>query len=519
MVTVTEVVYPKRRELRAQAHHARAPFLGRARHASAAGDGFGRLLAWTTAGALVPGLGLLVAGRRRTGALVLSLVVLATAAVATLVITGRAAELGLALAVRPNALLLAAIAMAAAGVTWMLVIISGYRSLRLSRRRRIRLGGGQRFVAVALVAALATAVAVPTATAARYAMTQRSLLLDVFDEAQVPRDAALAAPDAQSSDPWADTPRINVLLLGSDAGVGRRGTRPDTLITASIDTATGDTVLFSLPRNLERAPFPKGTPAAKEFPRGFYCEGHRECLINGVWTWAEAHPGMFPGTDEPGLAATRQVVGETLGLSVDYYAMVNLEGFVDVLDAMGGVELTIPRRYPIGGLDGEGNKVRPSGYIEAGTRVLDGAEALAYARSRSDSSDYDRMERQRCVVAAAVDQADPLSLARAFPALAASAKRNVETDVAGSELEAFIELARRVQGASLRSLPFTNEVLDPQDPDFEGIRDLVQEGIAPPPVTPEQSPAPSDPAGSSPTEAPSSPAADPQAPVDTTQVC
>ena len=73
----------------------------------------------------------------------------------------------------------------------------------------------------------------------------------MFDE-----DAgALASGDEiqpEEVDPWAGTPRVNVLLLGGDAGPDRRGLRTDTVILASIDTATGNAVLFSLPRNLER---------------------------------------------------------------------------------------------------------------------------------------------------------------------------------------------------------------------------------------------------------------------------
>lgn len=520
-----QAVHPTRRELRPHARHAR-PLAegragGRARHASHRDDGFGRLLAWTTAGALVPGLGLLAAGRRRLGAALLALVVLGLAALAALAATGRLVSLGLRLAVRPNALLALAVVFVVVGLVWVAVIVSGHLALRHRRWRRMRLSTSQHVLAGALVAALVTAVAVPSATAARYAMTQRSLVLNVFDESPTPREPGLAAPAAGAADPWAGTPRINVLLLGSDAGKGRKGTRPDTLITASIDTQTGDAVLFSLPRNLERAPFPAGTPGKKQFPRGFYCAGSTECLINGVWTWAEANADLFPGTDEPGLTATRQVVGETLGIPIDYYALVNLQGFTDLVDAMGGVELTIPRRYPIGGLDGAGNKVKPSGYIAAGTRTLQGEEALAYARSRSDSTDYDRMGRQRCVIAAAVDQVNPVSLARAFPQLAASAQRNVETDIPASQLDAFVELGLRVQKGELRSLPFTSEVIDPADPDFELIRDLVQENIDPPPPPPASAPSSGTPAPGTPADevTPTEPPVDPAAAQDTASVC
>ena len=522
--------YPPRRELRAQARHARPLSRGRARHASGAGDGFGRLLAWTTAGALVPGLGFLAAGRRRLGSLLLTLVFLTLAGLAALYSAGLLTDIGLKLAVRPNALLLLAVVFAALGLVWAGVILAEYRSLRRrDRRRRTRLSAGQHLVAGVLVAALVAAVTVPTATAARYALTQRSLVLNVFDEGSGPRDPNLAAPDTQAADPWAGTPRINVMLLGSDAGTDRIGTRPDTIITASIDTQTGDTVLFSLPRNLQGVDFPEDSAAADEFPGGFYPSGRgncpqNDCHINAVWTWAGAHPEVFPDTDEPGLEATRQVVGETLGLSIDYYALVDLQGFRDLVDALGGLKITVERRIPIGGgtntITGEPNPIKR--YIPAGTQTLDGYETLWYARSREGSSDYDRMGRQRCVIAAAVDQADPATLALAFPKLAASAQEHVETDVRGSELDAFVELGLRVKDGKLRSLPFTDDVITPASADFDAMRDLVQQAINPPPPAPE-TPAPSASATPSdnPTssESPTTPPADPEAAQDTSQVC
>ena len=80
--------------------------------------------------------------------------------------------------------------------------------------------------------------------------------------------------------------RFNVLLLGGDSGAGRWGLRPDSMTVASIDEETGRTVLVGLPRNMAGFPFAKGSVMAKQFPKGFDCEG---CYLNGVSTWAEDH--------------------------------------------------------------------------------------------------------------------------------------------------------------------------------------------------------------------------------------
>ena len=493
--------FPSRRPSRSvAARHARSRAVWprsapRGHHASDRGEGFGRLLGLTTLGALVPGAGLLAAGLRRTGWAVVLLFTVSVGSLATLVLTGRVAAVGLDVATRPDVLLVAALVAVVVAVAWCALILLGHWLLR-----RGRLTWPQQLLSALLVAALMGLVAVPGATAARYALAQRSLILTVFDEPEdEEREEHLAQPDVDAADPWEDTRRVNVLLLGSDAGASREGTRPDTIIVASINTQTGDTVLFSLPRNLEGVPFPEGTPAAEALPNGFRCPNH-QCMINGIWTWAEANPHLFPEADRPGLAATRAVVGEALGLQIDYYAQVNLQGFIDVVNALGGIEMTVERRIPIGGgtsLSGHRNPI--TGYIEPGRQVLDGYHALWYARSREGSDDYDRMGRQRCVLAAVADQAEPARLARAFPQLAASAERNVQTDIRMSELGAFVELGRRVQDGSIRSLTFTRDVITPENPDFDKIRTLVEDAITPPPPPePIASPSP----GPSPSPAP-----------------
>ena len=453
----------------------------RGRHASARGDGFTRLVGLTTIGALLPGSGLLAAGRRTSGLLVLSAVVFVLGTAATLVANGGALPLLLRLAVRPDALLAVAGVAVVGGLAWVAVIVATHVALRPRRMPR-----WQSVLAALLVAALVTLVLVPTGLAVQYSLAQRNLLETVFaDEPAVPGEAgAVVGPQVDEPDPWARLPRINVLLLGSDAGLDRIGTRPDTLIVASIDTRTGDTLLISLPRNLENVPFPPGTPGDRAWPDGFDCGD--ECLLNAVWSWAEANPQLFPGDDSPGLTATSDAVSAALGLQIHRYALVNLQGFEDLVNAMGGLVLDVPRRLPIGGGTNQatGGKYPITGYIEPGVQRLDGYHALWVARSREGSDDYDRMRRQRCVIGAAIDQADPRRMALAFPRLAAAASANVLTDIRQNELDAWVELALRIKDASVLSLPLTDDLITPARPDYEGIRDLVREALNPPPPAP-----------------------------------
>ena len=224
-----------------------------------------------------------------------------------------------------------------------------------------------------------------------------------------PSDPEVGLADVEADDPWAEVPRVNTLLIGSDAGAGRWGTRTDSLMVVSTDTSTGDTLLVGIPRNLERVPFPESNPLHALYPNGYDCGD--ECLMNGIWTLADGRPDLFPGVESPGRQSTVDVVGEVTGLRIDHSVVVNLRGFRALVDAMGGVDVNVQERVCVechlgtsGGIVFTGDREQ---WIEPGLQHLDGRLALWYARSRAASDDFSRMRRQRCVAGALMEQADP----------------------------------------------------------------------------------------------------------------
>lgn len=281
----------------------------------------------------------------------------------------------------------------------------------------------------------------------------------------------------EGPDPWKSRPRVNLLLLGSDHEPDREGVRPDSIMVASIDTASGDAVFFGLPRNLQRVPFPASNPFSEIYPQGFDCGS--ECLLNAVWTLAEDRPDLFPFDDNPGLTTTRDVVSEVTGLSIDDTVLINLRGFQQLVDAMGGVTINATERVPIGGKVVGGEVVGINGWIEPGVQHMDGYHALWYARSRATTDDFSRMRRQRCVVGALVDQVDPLRMLARYPQLAETVADNVRVDIPAGDLGAWAELVLRMKDGRLQSLPVTNQVVNVADPDFELIRSLVQDALRP----------------------------------------
>jgi anionic cell wall polymer biosynthesis LytR-Cps2A-Psr (LCP) family protein len=157
--------------------------------------------------------------------------------------------------------------------------------------------------------------------------------------------------------------------------------------------------------------------------------------------------------------------------------MLNLKGFAQFINAIGGLRVNVDERLPIGG--NSEHPVATGGYIEKGkNQLLDGYETLWFARSRWSTNDYDRMRRQRCVIGDVVSQADPVKMAKAFPKIAKAAKNNLSTGIPLEDLQAWVELSQRVKGATVKSLPFTDQVVsDRTNPDYDQIHRLVAKAI------------------------------------------
>ncbi|MFC0676091.1 LCP family protein, partial [Brachybacterium hainanense] len=457
-------------QVAAAAEPPRPPAAGQQDAAPAIDEGRLRPAAlWTLASTLLPGTGLVPTRLRWLGAALLSVLVLALLGVSIWLGVTDTTRTLLSLATSRGFLVLCLVLTLVVGIVWMLQIVL----TNLVQNMKHGLIGTKRAISLGLAALMVVAVALPfgrgvqSLWAAQGLMGNQTVWGGEVD------------PKLDQPDPWAGAGRVNIMLLGQDAGADRTGTRPDTIMVASIDAATGRTALFSIPRNLQYVRFPEGTTAAEEFPDGFDYFGRNQNLINAVWTWAEDRPDLFPGDANPGLTATTWAVEETLGLEVDYYAMVNLQGFEDLVDAIGGVEMEVERRIPIGGGTNQstGGKYPVTGWIEPGWQQLDGYHALWYARSREGSDDFNRMCRQQRIVRVVTEEADPATLALSVPGLVSATERNIETNIPSTQIGAFAELGLRIKDAGFTSYPITTDVTNPGDPDFPYIKEWVQASI------------------------------------------
>lgn len=430
---------------------------------------FNRVLGLTLLSALVPGTGYLATGRRKLGIAVLAILVLILAFGAYVALFGRDWAIGLA--VEPTSLAIAATILAVIGIAWVVVIVTSHRALRPRAVSPL-----QRILGSALVGVLALMVMSPMALGSRYAFVQRDVVRTIF--ASDDTKSATRPQNVTAEDPWGGRSRVNLLLLGGDAGEGRDGTRTDSVIVASIDTRTGNTVLFSLPRNLTKLPFPKDSPLYDLYPDGFQGDGpDAEYLLNAVYRNVPgAHPDVLD-SDHKGADALKLGVGEALGLQLDYFILINLDGFEQLVDALGGITVNINTRVAIGGNTDTGR--RPDDWLEPGpNKHLDGDNALWFARGRYGSSDYARMGRQRCVINAIIQQADPATMLTRYEAIAKSSKDIVETDLPQSLLKPFVGLALDVKDATVTSIVFDNKVIRPAHPDYDLIRSKVESALA-----------------------------------------
>jgi LCP family protein required for cell wall assembly len=265
--------------------------------------------------------------------------------------------------------------------------------------------------------------------------------------------------------------RYNILLLGGDSGADRWGLRPDSLTVASIDENTGKTVLFGLPRNMLNFPFAKGSIMAEQFPHGYDCGS--QCELNSLATWAGDHKSLFKGVANPGVEATSEAVEGITGLKINYYAMVNLAGFRKFVQAVGGVTLHVRDRIPIGGI---GSPI--SGYIEPGTRKLDGYQALWFARSRVAADDYSRMARQKCVMNAMLQQLSPQVVVTKFEKIAKASEALLTTNLPASQLGSFMQLAMKARSQPVRTVSFVPPMINTGKPDIALIQKSVKKAIA-----------------------------------------
>lgn len=461
---------------------------------------FTKSLGWTALGTVLPGLGLLTTKWRKVGLAIFALFVLGLIVVGAYIYSDpiEAATI----AVRPRRLMALSAVLLVGALLWI-ILIAGTHLLTRPRT----LSNLQRGVGGLAVALLSFAVATPLAVAARYSYDQAALVRTVFGSNDKKRSQTRPQINTKqkSEDVWKDKPQLNLLLVGLDSNAARlkksdNSILTDTMMIATINTSTGDMVLTQIPRNMAFTQFPKGSKLAEIYPDGF-TDGsgngdNLEYMANAIWTNVPAeHPDLFADTDYPGADALKLGMEGTLGMKIDYFVALNIDGLLGLINAMGGVRLNVNSPIALGA-NNDGKP--PRGWVQPGpNKLLNGDQAMWYARSRYQVTDYDRMARQSCVVKAIVDQADPQTMLTRYEAMAKASSDAVTTDIPSDMLPHLVDLATRVKDGTLRRVLFVHgqNGYNTRNPNFDVMRARVAQAIQqmggqPPTVPPSETPTP-----------------------------
>ena len=436
------------------------------RHPDVTSEPFMTKRAWVLVllNVVVPGSAQVLAGSRRLGRWGLaSTLVFWVVAVVVVVLAFAFRSPLIEIATNVVALTVVQVFLAYYAVLWVVLTVDTLRLAHIVRTAPSARG----LLAGAMVLLMVVTVG-PAAYGAYLAGVQHGLLNSLFTS------RADAAPPVDG--------RYNIMLLGGDAGADRTGLRPDSISVASIDAETGATTIVGIPRNLYDAPFVAGSPLYGDYPDGYDCGD--DCLVSFLYTYGEEHPDLYPDAESkgsnPGVEAMRDAVEGITGLTVQYYALIDMQGFVDLIDALGGIQVDVQQRIPInGGVDGNGQPINVDGWIEPGEQKLDGYHALWYARARHGTSDYDRMARQREVQQALLSQFQPATVLSKFQAVASAGVQTVDTDIPQGALAAFVDLAVKAKSQQITSLELVPPTYDNVYPDYDAMRAAVAQATTP----------------------------------------
>jgi len=275
-----------------------------------------------------------------------------------------------------------------------------------------------------------------------------------------------SVPDEQATELAIESnPRINILLIGLDQRweVAHRAFRTDTMMIASLHSETGEAMLLSIPRDLY-----------VEVP------GHGRQRINIAHVLGETQD--YPGG---GPALLMDTIQQDFGIPLHGYVMINFQGFREVVDLLGGVDIYVDKEvwdnsYP----DDRGGEITV--HIPAGQQHMDSETLLIYCRSRHGSDDFDRMARQQKALVALAKKALSLQMLRRLPELLQAMSDTFDTDLSMTTIVRLAEMASQVDPENMQSVVIDRNYLDPSQrqagdepsllyPDWDKIHTLVEE--------------------------------------------
>jgi LCP family protein required for cell wall assembly len=252
-----------------------------------------------------------------------------------------------------------------------------------------------------------------------------------------PRSGASLAPEpaasatAAGADPLLGKDgRFTVLLLGSDYRPAHPGNRTDAIMVVSVDPVTGKSAAFSIPRDILNFPRPGG--------------GAYPGKVNAVYQHLLA-------TTKNGNAAMERAISKAFDIEVDGFVLIGFEGVRRMVDAVGGVSVTMEKSYydPYYWV----NSHTQGWGLPAGKSKLNGRTALILARSRKGDNDYRRVRRQQMLVMAALTKVRAKG-PEVVPKLLRIAADTVRTDLPSKRVKDIFDIVSRAKLDSAKQAVF-----------------------------------------------------------------
>lgn len=269
-----------------------------------------------------------------------------------------------------------------------------------------------------------------------------------------------AAVNAVLPDPYAGMDKemlnnINILVLGCDEREGDTAARADVIMVATIRPDAKEVSVFSIPRDTR-----------VEIP------GHKQDKINHAMAYG-------------GIPLVQSCVENLLNIKIDHYVKINFDGFINVIDALGGVNVDVPCRMykPLEAID-----------LQPGYQTLYGEEALAFVRWRGDGTgDYGRIGRQQEFINVLSAKLKSMNLSQALD-VASAVMDSIETDMSVKQMTSYGVNLIGLDSGKVHTYSFVGNELwlngvNYVEPDMDaiaGIVDKMQHGEPEPEVTEEQ---------------------------------
>ncbi|MFH0929727.1 MAG: LCP family protein [Candidatus Moraniibacteriota bacterium] len=238
--------------------------------------------------------------------------------------------------------------------------------------------------------------------------------------------------------PQAQEGRVNILLLGMrGANMPGGGLLADSIIVASFDTVNNKVAMISVPRDLY-----------VQIP-----ETNEHGKINSVYSYWES------GGRNQGIPKMEEMMQTITGLKIDHAVVINFAGFQKLIDAVGGVDVRMPKGFAETQQFVEGNECGGSFTLPVGTNHLNGEKALCYARARVQTNDFDRSKRQQVILKALKDKLISLGTLADFNKVNNILNiigDNVKTDMTPEEMKGFYEQYSNMEGSDIAQRVFEN---------------------------------------------------------------